>query len=71
MPTDNLATSAYTVKSSIVAYDNIGNAVTLDVYMTKTATGPDTVGGVGVRPGRRDLGRVSRTRLRAAGDAAR
>jgi flagellar hook protein FlgE len=40
-PADNLATSAYTVKSSIVAYDNIGNAITLDVYMTKTATGPD------------------------------
>ena len=40
-PADNLATSAYTVKSSIVAYDNIGNAVTLDVYMTHTATSPD------------------------------
>jgi flagellar hook protein FlgE len=40
-PADDLATSAYTVKSSIVAYDNIGNAVTLDVYMTHTATGPD------------------------------
>lgn len=35
-PADNLATSTYTVKSSIVAYDNIGNAITLDVYMTKT-----------------------------------
>jgi flagellar hook protein FlgE len=41
-PDDNLATSAFTVKSSIVAYDNIGNAITLDVYMTKTATSPDT-----------------------------
>jgi flagellar hook protein FlgE len=40
-PNDNLATSNYTVKSSVVAYDNIGNQVTLDVYMTKTATGPD------------------------------
>jgi flagellar hook protein FlgE len=40
-PFDNLATSAYTVKSSVVAYDNIGNQVTLDVYMTKVATGPD------------------------------
>jgi flagellar hook protein FlgE len=39
-PADNLATSAYTVKSSIVAYDNIGNAVTLDVYMTKTDDSP-------------------------------
>jgi flagellar hook protein FlgE len=28
---------AYTSKSSVVAYDNIGNAVTLDVYMFKTA----------------------------------
>ena len=30
-PSDNLATSTYTVKSSIVAYDNIGNPVTFDV----------------------------------------
>lgn len=42
LPSDNLATSTYTVKSSLVAYDNIGNEVTLDVYMTKTATAPDT-----------------------------
>jgi flagellar hook protein FlgE len=41
-PADNLATSAYTVKSSVVAFDNLGNEVTLDVYMTKTGTGPDT-----------------------------
>lgn len=41
-PADNLATSTYSVKSSLVAYDNLGNAVTLDVYMTKTGTGPDT-----------------------------
>jgi flagellar hook protein FlgE len=41
LPSDNLGTSAYTVKSSIVSYDNIGNAVTLDVYMTHVATGPD------------------------------
>ena len=41
-PADNLSTSAFTVKSSVVAYDNIGNAITLDVYMTKTATSPDT-----------------------------
>lgn len=41
-PADNLATSAYTVKSSVVGYDNIGNQVTLDVYMTRTAAGPDT-----------------------------
>ena len=36
-PADNLATSTYTVKSSMVAYDNIGNEITLDVYLTKTA----------------------------------
>jgi len=40
-PADNLATSAYSVKSSLVDYNNIGNPVTLDIYMTKTATGPD------------------------------
>ena len=40
-PADNLVTSIYTVKSSLVGYDNIGNPVTFDVYMTKTATGPD------------------------------
>ena len=39
-PADNLGTSNYTVKSSIVAYDKIGNAITLDVYMTKTAASP-------------------------------
>ena len=42
LPSDNLATSTYSVKSSLVAYDNLGNAVTLDVYMTKSGTGPDT-----------------------------
>lgn len=42
LPSDNLATSTYTVKSSIVAYDNIGNAVTLDVYMSKTVASPAT-----------------------------
>ena len=40
-PADNLVTSTYSVKSSLVAYDNVGNEVTLDVYMTKTATSPD------------------------------
>jgi len=40
-PSDNAIDSAYTVKSSIVGYDNIGNAVTLDVFVTKVATGPD------------------------------
>ncbi len=40
-PADNVATSTYSVKSSLVAYDNIGNPVTLDIYMTKTAASPD------------------------------
>lgn len=39
-PADNQATSSYSVKSSIVAYDNLGNPVTLDVYMTKTNDSP-------------------------------
>jgi flagellar hook protein FlgE len=39
-PADNLTTSTFTVKSSIVAYDKIGNALTLDVYMTKTSASP-------------------------------
>jgi flagellar hook protein FlgE len=30
--------AAYTAKSSVVVYDNIGTAVTVDVYMAKTAT---------------------------------
>src|SRR5438477_406824 len=29
--------SAYSEKPSVVTYDNLGNQVTLDVYMTKTA----------------------------------
>jgi flagellar hook protein FlgE len=37
LPSANLATSSYTDKSSIVAYDNLGSPVTLDVYTTKTA----------------------------------
>jgi flagellar hook protein FlgE len=45
VPTPGLATPAlYSEKSSIVAYDNIGRPVTLDVYMlhTATAAGSDT-----------------------------
>ena len=30
------ATAVYTAKTSLVTYDNLGNQVTLDVYMTKT-----------------------------------
>lgn len=40
LPADNQADSTYTVKSSVIAYDNLGNPVTLDVYMTKTSTTP-------------------------------
>ncbi len=39
-PADNLVTSTYSEKSSIVVYDNVGNEVTLDVYMTKTSDSP-------------------------------
>ena len=39
-PGDNLATSTSSLKSSIVAYDNVGNEVTLDIYMTKTSASP-------------------------------
>ena len=37
-PSDNIATSAYTAKSSITAIDNVGREVTLDIYYTKTGT---------------------------------
>ena len=37
LPSSNSAASTYTAKTSLVAYDNLGNAVTLDVYLTKTA----------------------------------
>ncbi len=37
LPSDNNAASTYTSKTSLVSYDNLGNAVTLDVYFTKTA----------------------------------
>ncbi|MEM8551439.1 MAG: flagellar hook protein FlgE, partial [Pseudomonadota bacterium] len=33
----NVAASQFTVKSSVVAYDDLGREVTLDVYWTKTA----------------------------------
>lgn len=36
-PSDNVAGAQYTAKTSIVTYDNLGNEVVLDVYMTKTA----------------------------------
>ncbi|MBX9589537.1 MAG: flagellar hook protein FlgE [Hyphomonadaceae bacterium] len=39
LPSGNAGTAAYTAKTSLVTYDNLGNKVTLDVYMTKT--GPE------------------------------
>lgn len=38
LPGLNLAGSQYTSKSSLVVYDNLGNAKTIDFYYTKTAT---------------------------------
>ncbi len=35
-PSDNIATSAYSAKSSITAIDNVGREVTIDIYYTKT-----------------------------------
>ncbi len=35
-PASNAADAAYTSKTSVAAYDNLGNQVTLDVYFTKT-----------------------------------
>jgi flagellar hook protein FlgE len=40
LPSDNTVDSTYSTKSSIVAYDNLGNEVTLDVYFTKTSASP-------------------------------
>jgi flagellar hook protein FlgE len=37
LPSGNSPTAVYTAKTSLVTYDNLGNQVTLDVYMTKTA----------------------------------
>jgi len=36
LPSANNATATYTDKTSLVTYDNLGNATTLDVYYTKT-----------------------------------
>lgn len=40
LPSGNDPAATYTAKTSLVSYDNLGNEVTLDVYMTKT--GDDT-----------------------------
>jgi flagellar hook protein FlgE len=37
LPSANAATAAYSGKTSLIAYDNLGNEVTLDVYSAKTA----------------------------------
>ncbi len=37
LPSANATTAAYSQKSSISTYDSLGNQVTLDVYLTKTA----------------------------------
>lgn len=37
LPSTNSATAQYTAKTSLVAYDNLGNEVLLDVYSAKTA----------------------------------
>src|SRR5262249_40945381 len=38
-PSANAVSSTYTGKTSLVAFDNLGNEVTLDVYATKTGSG--------------------------------
>ncbi|MBU3889993.1 flagellar hook protein FlgE [Methylosinus sporium] len=37
LPSANASTSTYSKKTSATAYDNLGNAVTLDVYFSKTS----------------------------------
>jgi flagellar hook protein FlgE len=37
LPSDNVPGSVFEAKSSLVAYDNLGNSVLVDVYFTKTA----------------------------------
>ena len=39
LPSSNAADSTYTSKTSVATYDDLGNQVTLDVYLTKTAAG--------------------------------
>jgi flagellar hook protein FlgE len=37
LPSDNVATSEFTAKSSLLTYDNLGAEVRLDIFFTKTA----------------------------------
>jgi flagellar hook protein FlgE len=39
LPSANAATATYTGKTSLVAYDNVGAEVTLDIYATRSAGG--------------------------------
>src|SRR6185436_12847419 len=39
LPSANAATASFTGKTSLIAYDNVGSEVTLDIYATKKATG--------------------------------
>lgn len=39
LPSDNLAGSAFTSKTSLIAYGSLGEEVTLDIYYAKTAVG--------------------------------
>ncbi|MBS9479302.1 flagellar hook protein FlgE [Ancylobacter radicis] len=39
-PADNAATSTYSQKSSLVTFDNLGNEVTLDIFLTKASGAP-------------------------------
>lgn len=39
LPSDNVAGSQYTAKTSLIAYGNLGEEITLDVYYAKSATG--------------------------------
>ena len=39
LPSANAATAQYSGKTSLTAYDNLGNLLTLDVYTTHTGTG--------------------------------
>ncbi|BBU61614.1 flagellar hook protein FlgE [Methylosinus sp. C49] len=38
LPSANSASATYSKKTSVTAYDNLGNAVTLDVYFSKTSS---------------------------------
>lgn len=40
LPSSNDPNAEYSVKSSMIAYDKLGNTVTLDIYMTKVSDSP-------------------------------